>query len=52
MLPVGDRPILQHVMTIYARQGFTRFILAGGYLVDVLRDFAETVPASWQVERS
>jgi len=25
LLPVGDRPILRHVMDIYAAQGFTDF---------------------------
>jgi glucose-1-phosphate cytidylyltransferase len=50
MLPVGDRPILEHVMAIYAHQGFTRFVLAGGYLVDVIREFAATTPADWHVD--
>ena len=50
MLPIGDRPILHHVMAIYAQQGFNRFVLAGGYLVDVIRDFAKSVPASWRVD--
>jgi glucose-1-phosphate cytidylyltransferase len=50
MLPVFDRPILQHVMEIYARQGCTRFVLAAGYLVEVIRDFAATAPAEWSVD--
>jgi glucose-1-phosphate cytidylyltransferase len=31
LVEVGDRPILWHVMKIYAAQGFRRFILALGY---------------------
>jgi glucose-1-phosphate cytidylyltransferase len=31
LVRVGDRPILWHVMKIYAAQGFTDFILALGY---------------------
>jgi glucose-1-phosphate cytidylyltransferase len=50
LLPVGDRPILQHVMAIYAQQGFSRFVLAGGYLVDALRKFADDLSSTWQVE--
>lgn len=31
LVEVGDRPILWHVMKIYAAQGFTDFVLALGY---------------------
>ena len=42
---VGDRPILWHVMKIYASQGFTHFILALGYRgEDIKRYFLEYDP--------
>jgi len=50
LMAVGDAPILLHLMRIYARQGFTEFVLAGGYRVDLLRDFAEARPEPWTVE--
>lgn len=50
LLQVGDRPILQHVMEIYAGQGFTSFVLSGGYLVDRIEAFARTLPDSWKVD--
>jgi glucose-1-phosphate cytidylyltransferase len=50
MLPIDDRPVLRHVMDIYAGQGCTRFVLAAGYLVEVIRDYAELLPADWTVE--
>jgi glucose-1-phosphate cytidylyltransferase len=50
LLLVGDRPILAHVMEIYADQGFTDFILAAGYKAELVWKFAQTLPASWQVE--
>jgi glucose-1-phosphate cytidylyltransferase len=31
MIPVGDRPILWHIMKGFARHGFTRFVLCLGY---------------------
>jgi len=31
LVEIGGRPILWHVMKIYAAQGFTNFILALGY---------------------
>lgn len=49
LLPVGDRPVLGHLMEIYAEQGFTDFVLAGGYKVELLDEFAATTPADWTV---
>src|SRR5438874_8814079 len=31
MIPVGDRPILWHIMKGFAHYGFTRFVLCLGY---------------------
>jgi len=31
MIPIGNRPILWHIMKGYAEQGFTDFILCLGY---------------------
>ena len=50
LLEVGGRPVLEHVMEIYARQGFVDFVLAAGFKADLIEDFAATVPSSWQVE--
>ena len=50
MLPVGERAVLGHVMDIYAQQGFTRFVLAAGYLVEVIDKFAATLPADWSID--
>lgn len=50
LLPVGDRPIVEHVMELYARQGHRRFILAAGYLGDVLAQHFVDTPHDWEVE--
>ena len=50
LLLVGDRPVLAHVMEIYADQGFTDFVLAAGYKAELVSKFAQSLPASWQVE--
>jgi glucose-1-phosphate cytidylyltransferase len=39
LVPIGDRPILWHVMKIYATQGHTQFVLALGYLGEEIRRF-------------
>lgn len=39
MLPIGDRPILWHIMKIYASYGYNDFVLALGHLGDEIRRF-------------
>ena len=39
MIDVGGRPLLWHVMKIYAAQGYDDFLIAGGYKVDVIKRF-------------
>src|SRR5947209_1201655 len=50
LMEVAGRPILRHVMDIYAQQGARRFLLAGGYKIDMIRDFAESLPGEWAVK--
>ncbi len=39
MVPVGDKPILWHLMRCYARHGFRRFVLCLGYKAEVVKDY-------------
>ena len=39
MVPIGNRPILWHVMKYYAHFGHTDFILCLGYQADVIKDY-------------
>jgi len=50
LLEVAGKPVLWHLMGIYAAQGFTDFVLAAGYKADLLAAFAGTLPAAWNVE--
>ncbi|MFI5028639.1 MAG: sugar phosphate nucleotidyltransferase [Solirubrobacterales bacterium] len=52
LVEIGGRPILWHVIGIYAAQGFERFLLATGYLGEMIGDFvaAEAWPAAVSVE--
>jgi glucose-1-phosphate cytidylyltransferase len=40
LVEIGGRPIVWHVVQIYAAQGFDRFLLATGYLGDAVAEFA------------
>ena len=52
LVEIGGRPILWHVIEIYARQGFDRFILCTGYLGEMIERFAgeSAWPAGVRVE--
>jgi len=39
MIPIGNRPILWHIMRTYAAHGHTEFILCLGYKGDVIKDW-------------
>jgi glucose-1-phosphate cytidylyltransferase len=39
MIPVGNRPILWHVMKYYAHFGFTDFVLCLGYKAEMIKHF-------------
>jgi glucose-1-phosphate cytidylyltransferase len=39
MLPIGGRPILWHVMKLFAHHGQHDFVLALGYLAEVVKEF-------------
>jgi len=44
MVLIGDRPILSHVMGMYANHGFNDFLIAGGYRVDFIKNFFANLP--------
>jgi glucose-1-phosphate cytidylyltransferase len=52
LVEIGGRPILWHVIRIYAAQGFERFLLATGYMGEAVADFAasERWPEGVQVD--
>jgi glucose-1-phosphate cytidylyltransferase len=52
LVEIGGRPILWHVIGIYAAQGFSRFLLATGYLGEAVEEFVrgETWPDGIEIE--
>jgi glucose-1-phosphate cytidylyltransferase len=49
LLEVAGRPILRHVMDIFAAQGYQDFVLATGYLGDQIEKYAADLPRAWDV---
>lgn len=39
MIRVGDRPLLWHIMKIYAHYGFNDFVISLGYKADVVKEY-------------
>ncbi len=50
LLEVADRPVLSHLMDIYASQGFDQFVLAAGYKLELIESFAAGLPSAWRVD--
>jgi glucose-1-phosphate cytidylyltransferase len=48
LIEIGGRPILWHVMSIYAAQGFKDFLLLTGYQGEAVASWARSAP--WRVE--
>jgi glucose-1-phosphate cytidylyltransferase len=44
LVEIGDRPILWHVIQIYAAQGFRNFLLCTGYRGEMIEDFTRREP--------
>jgi glucose-1-phosphate cytidylyltransferase len=49
LVEIGGRPILWHVMSLFASQGMTRFLLLLGHGGEQIRSFAERL-GEWDVE--
>jgi len=50
MVLLDDRPILWHIMNIYANQGFSDFIIATGYKGEVIHEWVANLKEKWKVE--
>jgi glucose-1-phosphate cytidylyltransferase len=48
LIEIGGRPILWHVMSIYAAQGFDDFLLLTGYQGEAVAEWARSAP--WRVQ--
>jgi glucose-1-phosphate cytidylyltransferase len=39
MVEIGGKPILWHIMKIYARYGLTEFVILGGYKIEIIKQY-------------
>lgn len=50
MVLIDDKPIIWHLMNIFAKQGFTDFIIAAGYKSQVIVDWVKSMSFEWDVQ--
>lgn len=55
MIPIGNRPILWHIMDYYSRHGHTDFVLCAGYKAEVIGEYFRTYSSHnahppWSIE--
>lgn len=50
MVLLDDKPILWHIMNSFALQGFSNFLIAGGYKVEKIFEWSQSLNNNWQVE--
>lgn len=50
MVLLDDKPIIWHLMSIYAAQGFDEFIIATGYKGYVIEDWVRRLKTTWNVQ--
>ena len=39
MVPVGSKPIIEHIINYYIKYGFKEFIIATGYKNEVIKNY-------------
>jgi glucose-1-phosphate cytidylyltransferase len=49
MVLINGKPILWHIMNLYARQGFDDFVVATGYKGEVISEWVSTLNSPWKI---
>jgi len=50
MMPIAGRPIIVHLMKIFADQGFSEFVLAAGHRKEILQDYFDGRFSQWNID--
>ena len=49
MVEIAGKPMLWHIMSIFAKQGITEFLIATGYKGNVVSEWVRTVSEPWEI---
>jgi glucose-1-phosphate cytidylyltransferase len=50
MVPIGDRPLLWHIMSYYAYFGHRDFVVCVGHQASAIRSYFEGTPHRWRID--
>lgn len=50
MVLLDDKPILWHLMSIFASQGFDDFVIASGYKGEIITEWVANLKSPWKIE--
>ena len=50
MVLLDENPIIWHLMNVYAKHGFTDFVVAAGYKSEVIFDWVKNLKTTWSIE--
>jgi glucose-1-phosphate cytidylyltransferase len=50
MVDISGKPMLWHIMNIFARQGVMEFVIATGYKSEVIESWIKTVSEPWKIQ--
>ena len=49
MVPIGDKPMIEHIMGIYASYGHKEFYVALGYKGEVIKEHFKNFKKDWKI---
>ena len=49
MVPIGNKPIIEHIMDIYASYGHIDFYIALGYKGEIIKNHFKNFPKKWNI---
>jgi len=49
MVPIGDKPMIEHIMKIYANYGHKEFYVALGYKGEVIKEYFKNFKNDWKI---
>ena len=49
MVPIGKKPIIEHIMEIYAYYGHKEFYIALGYKGEIIKDYFKNYKKDWKI---
>ncbi len=49
MVTIDGKPILWHIMNVYAKQGFKDFIVATGYKGEIISEWVASLKTDWNI---